>query len=521
LNSNPDSYESPTGNSYSTGVIISKAMLLYLIVIAGMYLFRPLYDPDFYWHLKTGQWIWQNQSLPHMDPFGIPPLPDPSPRNDFILTSYWLIQLILYAFYSVFGMSGIILFRWIIAGLSLLICARWTNIKNINVIAVLAIGTIQLLELYFIERPQFVSFVCFGVLLVILFRFIDHRDNRTIWRTALPLSLLMTIWSNMHGGFLIGQAILVYCGIAEGIKFSHKSLRPLSLRDYRILLVFLLTALIASFVNPNAINLVKYLPTIFDSGNYANLNMLEELSLGEYLKVTNDYTVLLYVGSIVVTVGALLLSKQRKNITWVGILAGTAFMGCLHMRLMPFFLVSAMMFMTKYVETEVRSIKSRVILIAILVFTTVYCVSGEFSRMFQAAKSDWVPANQIPVRAADFISKNNISGNVYTSLYWGGYMIWRMGPENKIFHDSRILNIQRAWEYNNSLIVLKDRRPYWKGLFNVYDIRVVILPLYTDDGNPDLLTQSISVDKDWAMVFAEENEAVFARSETGNRPQID
>ena len=67
--------------------IFSWLMMFFLIAVAGVYLFRPLYDPDFYWHLKTGQWIWQNKSLPHFDPFGIPPSPEPTPGTEFIFTS--------------------------------------------------------------------------------------------------------------------------------------------------------------------------------------------------------------------------------------------------------------------------------------------------------------------------------------------------------------------------------------------------------------------------------------------------
>lgn len=70
-------------------------MLFFTLVVVGIYLLRPLYDPDFYWHLKTGQWIWQNKALPLIDPFGVQPVLEPSPRTGFILTSYWLNQLVL------------------------------------------------------------------------------------------------------------------------------------------------------------------------------------------------------------------------------------------------------------------------------------------------------------------------------------------------------------------------------------------------------------------------------------------
>jgi hypothetical protein len=97
-------------------------------------------------------------------------------------------------------------------------------------------------------------------------------------------------------------------------------------------------------------------------------------------------------------------------------------------------------------------------------------------------------------------------------MYWGGYMIWRVGPEKKIFYDSRTLNVQRAWEYDNSKIVTVNQRPYWKGLFATYNIRVAVLPKYEADGSPNVLTQSVSTDPEWTMVFAAENEVVLVRN---------
>lgn len=488
-------------------------MVLLLFVIVCMYLSRPLYDPDFYWHLKTGEWIWQHKSLPHFDPFGVPPLSEISPRTEFISTSYWLLQLIMYGFYSMFGMSGIVLFRWIVAGISLLICGRWANLRNSNALVVVAIGTIQILEYYFIERPQFISFICFGALLVLLFRFFEERTQRTLGSLLIPLSLLMTIWANMHGGFLIGQAIIVYCVVTEGIKFLHPSFSPLAKQHYRIVLISSIAALAASFINPNAVNLIKYLPIIFDAGHYANKNILEELSLLRYYQETRDGTAVTYAVTIVVTLVALLVSKHRKNITWVGILAGTAFMGFQHMRLMPFFLVSAMIFMTRYVGTELFAIKGRVLLMAMLVFTTVYSVRDEFPRIVSTLKSGWVPADHFPVEAADFISANHIKGSVYTTMEWGGYMIWRVGTEKKIFHDSRVFNLQRAWEYNNSQIITTNQRPYWKGLFNMYSIGIVIVPQYEASGEPNLLSQSIAADSEWKAIFSNGNEVVFVKND--------
>lgn len=491
--------------------IFSKWMVSALFVVVILYLSRPLYDPDFYWHLKTGQWIWNHQALPYHDPFGIPPHPEQNSRFEFILTSYWLIQLILYGCYTLFGMSGIILFRIIIATGLFFMFARWTNIRNSAAVSVVTLGTMLLLEFYFIERPQFLSFVFFAMLLTVLFKSLYNKSTSFTWSTPATLSLIMICWSNMHGGFFIGQAVLIYFVVSEGMKFIHKNLEPLSVQQYKMLCISSAAALAASCINPNAINLLKYLPIIFDSKNYANQNILEELSLYRYFLDTSDYTIVIYALSMVATLFALLTSHQRKNITWAGLLFGTAFMGYQHMRLMPFFMLTAMLFVTKQVGKNGLKPVGLFIISVLLIATMLKCIPDEFGNIAKIARSGLVPTQQYPVKSADYLDKNNLHGNIYTDLFWGGYMLWRAKPEDKIFHDGRMLSIQRIWEYNNISTINPGQRPYWKGIFKRYDVRIAVLPLYEPNGQPNVLYKSMSGDNEWTPVFIAENETVFLK----------
>ena len=59
-------------------------LLAVLVATALAYLLRPIMDPDFFWHLKTGEWIREHRGLPASDPFsytnaGIDTRPPASP----------------------------------------------------------------------------------------------------------------------------------------------------------------------------------------------------------------------------------------------------------------------------------------------------------------------------------------------------------------------------------------------------------------------------------------------------------
>lgn len=487
-------------------------MMVFVLIITSIYLSYPIIDPDFFWHLKTGQWIWQHKSLPAVDPFTSPPIPPPSPQTEFILSSYWFSQLTLYGFYAIGEMSGIVVRRWIIAGISCAIFARWANLRNSSVTAVMMLGSVLILEKFPLDRPQFISFICFGALLVILFKFFECPDRWPLWRFQVSLSLLMVVWANMHAGFFVGLAILILCVVTEGCKFIHPTLSPLLRKDYKILLVATFTALAASFLNPNPINSIKMLASVLDVKAMQDTGNTEYMNVIETFKIYHNYVDVIILILMLLTAVVVSCSRQRKNLTWIGILLATGYMGCLHMRYMPFFLISATMFSMKVFETELIARRTKLFLYALLLAVTIYCVRDEAQPLRNAMEYGWVSPYNYPTMAADFIAANNLQGNVFTLYNWGGYMIWQLGPENKIFCDGRNLYVNRTLELNNSFSVASTHTPYWKELFDKYNIQIVVLPLFETSSVPITLTQSVRMDKDWVMVFARYNTAVFIRA---------
>ncbi|MFN5532164.1 MAG: hypothetical protein ACK5F7_16440, partial [Planctomycetaceae bacterium] len=44
-----------------------RALAALLLAWAFVSLIFPLYDTDFWWHLRTGQWIWSEGRIPQVD----------------------------------------------------------------------------------------------------------------------------------------------------------------------------------------------------------------------------------------------------------------------------------------------------------------------------------------------------------------------------------------------------------------------------------------------------------------------
>ena len=87
-----------------------------LVVLAGVLclgMFSPeIRDSDFWWHLRTGQYIVETRWLPVPDPFAYTTAAAPLayPGEDavrhFNLTHEWLAQAILYCIYATAGAPG-------------------------------------------------------------------------------------------------------------------------------------------------------------------------------------------------------------------------------------------------------------------------------------------------------------------------------------------------------------------------------------------------------------------------------
>src|SRR5438552_67363 len=96
----------------------SKIATLSLSLICLIGLFSTeIADTDFWWHLKTGQYLVEHRSLPVPDPFAyttslnISNYPSEDQVRHFNLTHEWLAQALLFMAYSLAGFPAIIFVR--------------------------------------------------------------------------------------------------------------------------------------------------------------------------------------------------------------------------------------------------------------------------------------------------------------------------------------------------------------------------------------------------------------------------
>jgi hypothetical protein len=109
---------------------------------------------------------------------------------------------------------------------------------------------------------------------------------------------------------------------------------------------------------------------------------------------------------------------------------------------------------------------------AILVGTWICAHGGRLGgKQYMDAHFD---ANRFPVRAASFLASNGIRDPLFCPDSWGGYLIYRLYPANKVFVDDRH-DLYGSTFFRKYLQTI-NVAPGWEKLLNDEDVQWVVIP---------------------------------------------
>src|SRR6185295_5343392 len=95
---------SPDKENGLLSVIRSSRRLLVVVFMLVIFAAaaRPIKDPDFYWHLKTGQYLLETRSIPSVDIFSSVKF-----GSEWV-THEWMSELFMYSVFKLSGYLGLI-----------------------------------------------------------------------------------------------------------------------------------------------------------------------------------------------------------------------------------------------------------------------------------------------------------------------------------------------------------------------------------------------------------------------------
>jgi hypothetical protein len=487
-------------------------------------------DSDAWWHLRTGQYIWENRSLPVPDPFafttsmGVPAYSGEEVVRRFNLTHEWLAQTVFYLAYALAGFPGLVLFR---AALLSGFCAvvGWLAFRRSDGFytgVAAAWVAASIMSSFSADRPFIVTFFLLAVTVAIL------ESRRFLW--LLPPIFL--VWANCHGGYALGWVVLaVYSGEALFFRWrgrpgglwqgssnpSHEGgggagfrLRadsqvleggPVWAGGDRSLWIVSALAILISGANPNGFRVVEVLL------DYRKSVMQSQLWEWQHMSPwpPSMFSLVLAAGVV-----ALLLAWRRaRPVDWF---------------LLCFFGAAAIMAVR---NVALVALIGPVVIASYLPWKRVLPALAEFAAAsalliaigvgiargsaFQLRAVDW----KYPSGAADFLLSHHVSGPMFNTYEDGGYLIWRLWPKERVFIDGRALNESVFTDFRRiAFNADSGGGPSGEQLLDHYGIQVIVMGGFEyGTGSVYLLPAALSDPKQtaWKLVYQDAQSVVYMR----------
>ncbi|TMD88942.1 MAG: hypothetical protein E6I73_11635, partial [Chloroflexi bacterium] len=170
-----------------------------MIVIVALFV-GSVQDPDFWWHIRIGQWMVENGRLPATDIFTYT-------AQSHVWTDHeYLTEVLMWLIYSRAGAFGISVFFGVITYAGFYLMYRQVRRQPFVMAALgLALGAVAGAPIWG-PRAQMITFALTCLELYLLQGYLSGRS-----RSLQFFPLVMALWANLHGGWVIG---FVWLGVA-------------------------------------------------------------------------------------------------------------------------------------------------------------------------------------------------------------------------------------------------------------------------------------------------------------------
>ena len=477
-----------------------KVFQIYIFVYAFLFASRPMSDADFWFYLKTGEYILKTGSIPSTELWSFT-----FPGNPYIAHG-WLSGVLFYPIFTSVGPKFLIfVFALLVA------IAFWIAFKRANSHPIIA-GAATLAAVWATMpnvgvRPRVFTILFTSIFLAVLGRFAKGIKDRWIW-VLIPL---IPLWVNLHGGFFIGLMLIGLTAIGMLLDYRAGVLeQPETLRSrLRVLAIVFVGCVLAGLLNPYGIRPYTAPLTLLGSSLWQDL-IVDWLSPNFHLPQTRPLMFL-----ILATVAVFGLSPKRPKPSELLLFLATLYSTLkIQRNAVVFVLVAAPMFADyfqfwfdstrfgKNFATARRSSSNQrmavmfsIAFLLLLVPFVVKLKSTVYSTPTQYSL-------RVPVKAVEYLNQNGIAGNTFTAPnVWGGYLIWA-APNNPVYIDGRDAYPDT---FVKEFVDIIGGRVDWRGPFNQRGVQIVLVEPKT------YLARQLGEASEWEKVYEDEMSLVFKR----------
>lgn len=385
-----------------------------------------LKDPDTWWHLAVGERILVERTLPTADPYSFT-----VSGNDWMAYE-WLGEVVMASAARWGGLPGLIALLIALSGMLLLLLYYYAYLRSGNVKAAFIACAVLLpaAAISFNLRPQLFGYAFLLVTLIFLERFRQGRQ-KTLW----ILPGLFLVWVNVHGTFMFGLWVMGFYWVGGLLSFRWGGLVAEKwTREQRkhLALVFLFS-LVALMFTPYGTRVAAYPLELALSQpvNIANIQEWQPLSFGMPVgKLCMGLLFLFFLAQV-------LSSRLTYRVEELWLLIFAVYAASQHVRFVVLFvlifapLLAALLsrWLPPYRSSRDFYVLNGALMVLIGTIIAVFFPSeGELKEVI---------AKTYPQEAVEYLREHPTHGPTFNEYGWGGYLIWSLSPNHKVFIDGR------------------------------------------------------------------------------------
>jgi len=422
------------------------------------------------------------------------------------INTHWLGGFIFYLLSWVIGLKGLILFKTIIILVSFgivfyLSLKKSKNFWLVFIISFLAMGV-------FVERtdvrPEIFSFLFFALFFYILYNY--RSSSKIIW--ALPF--LSLLWVNTHVYFFLGPLLFLFFLVDKIFQQKDKT-------ELKKFLIIGFLMMVAVLVNPNGIDGALYPITAMGEYGYTIVENQTPFFLLAY-QYHKGIIALFFLMSFFLFISFLVNYKELKIFELL-VAIFFCFFGMYAVRNFPIFALAAMPIMAR--NFSMHWFKFRDFLKNFFeikrascgeLFLLIGCIGFLSGAIFVNKNKINLNTEARAENAVNFLIENNIQGNMFNNFDVGGYLIYRLYPEVKVFVDNRPEAYSVSF-LQDIYIPMQEEKNLWEKYSTEYDFDFIFFEHSDMTPWARSFLDRIPNDKNWKQVYYDDNEVIFVKND--------
>ena len=420
-------------------------------------------ETDLWWHLATGRWIVQHQTVPSTDPFS-----EYGQGRPWVAYT-WLFDVLVFKIYSGFGLLGIEYLKTVL-GLALGLVLYWllqTLVGSFGFGALLTALSLAACLPLATPRPWLFTIFFFTLELALL----THMRNSGRRWPVLLLPPLFALWASLHIQFVYGLLLIGFF-ILEGLQerwWRGGERYSGTWKSARLYLLILIACSAAGCLNPYGLSIYS---TVWEYANQGGIYLLiQDLSPPNFRSPTHWLFLGLILGAafeigrrrtrsvlpFLVLVFAAFSGLRMQRDVWVGAICGAA-------------ILAGWPSGRRAVDDDLDwkpGLKALLLVaVACLIVVPVVWKQNEADLQQQVGE-------HFPVAAVRFLSDRAEKGPIFNDFGWGGYLTWAL-PGMPVSIDGRT-NVHSLRRVARSYLTWTGN-PDWAADPDLRKARLVLAP---------------------------------------------